>query len=109
MKKALAVALMLATTSVFAINDDPYEMFDTSHNMTSQSNITWRVVDNVQAECNRERQRLAGQKFGYAVLACSFWERKSGVDSCTIITGKRTSMHSIGHEVRHCFQGSWHD
>jgi hypothetical protein len=109
MKKAIVVALMLVTTNVFADNDDPRAWFSTNKNMTTQSTVTWRAVENVQAECNKESKRLAGQSFGYAVLACSFWEKQNGRDVCTIITGKNTTMHSLGHEMRHCFQGNWHD
>jgi len=109
MNKAIAIALMLVTTNVFAYEDNPYTKFDTTHNFTNQSNITWRAVDNVQAECNKASTKYAGKNFGYAVLACSFWIKENGQDACVIITGKQTSMHSIGHEMRHCFQGNWHD
>jgi len=109
MKKAMAVALVLATTSVFAYDDNPTAQFDATRNMTNQTKITWKAVSNVQAECNKESKRLAGRDFGYAVQACSFWEKENGQDTCTIITGKHTSMHSIGHEMRHCFQGNWHE
>jgi hypothetical protein len=108
MKKLIAVILLLTTTCVFAYDDNPTALFDASQKNTNQSLITWRTVDDVLGECNRENKRLGISTFGYAVLACSFWERKNGQDVCTIITGKQTSMHSIGHEMRHCFQGKWH-
>jgi hypothetical protein len=30
------------------------------------------------------------------------------MDECTIITPLTANFHTIGHEVRHCLQGSFH-
>ncbi len=84
--------------------DDPYEVFDTKDNYTNQSTITWLTVDNVQKTCEAESRKRGYNGFGYGVKACSFYEG----NTCTVITGKKTTMHSVGHEVRHCFQASWH-
>lgn len=84
--------------------DDPSRNFDTRTNDRTTMSITWLPVDNVQKVCDSENKKRGFQKFGVEVQACSFWEG----DKCTIITGKKTSMHSIGHEVRHCYQGNWH-
>jgi hypothetical protein len=104
MKKALLIVLSLATASAFAdVN------FSTKKNFTTQSTITWEPVDNVQARCDRESKARGLGGFGYGVEACSFWDYKSNGDNiCTIITGKNTSHDTIGHELRHCFQGPWH-
>ena len=84
--------------------DDPYEVFDTKDNSTTQSTITWLTVDNVQKTCEAESRKRGYNGFGFGVKACSFYEG----NTCTIITGKKTTMHSVGHEVRHCFQANWH-
>jgi hypothetical protein len=108
MKHTFTILALLATTSAFAYNDNPMEPFDATYKQTNQSLVTWRTVDNVLEECNKENRRLGINTFGYAVLACSFWDNKNGQDVCTIITGKQPNMHSLGHEMRHCFQGKWH-
>ena len=112
MKKALLVVLLLASTSVFAIDEDdnPTKPFSTSKNMTNQSIVIWRPVSNVQAECEKESRKRGFNGFGYGLQACSFWEKTAkGEDTCTIITVKNPNMHSLGHEMRHCFQGNWHN
>jgi hypothetical protein len=104
MKKAL-LALLLVSGSAFAVTgDDPYEQFDASRSLTNQTTINWVRVDNVTAACDAENKRLGYPGYGQRLLACSFRTN----DTCKIITGKTTTMWSIGHEVRHCFQGSWH-
>lgn len=106
MKTKLLIALILfaGISNAYAYKDDPNEQFDTVSNYTTQSTITWIPVDNVQKACEAESRKRGFNGFGYGVQACSFFNG----NTCTIITGKKTNMHSVGHEVRHCFQGPWH-
>lgn len=103
-KVAVIITSLLFANQAIAFNDDPNRPFSTSDNYTTQSTITWRPVDDVQKACEAESRKRGYKGFGYGVQACSFFEG----NSCTIITGKTTTMHSLGHEVRHCFQGNWH-
>ncbi len=83
---------------------NPEATFSTKANLTNQTTVTWLVVDNVQRTCERESQKRGLGGFGYGVAACSFW---SGA-TCTIVTSTKPTMHQVGHEIRHCFQGSFH-
>jgi hypothetical protein len=108
MNKAIVVALMLVATSVFA-DEDPEANFPVSDNFTNSTTINWVSVDNVQSRCEAESRKRKFGGFGYAVEACSFWDKGPNNENiCTIVTGKRTNMHTLGHETRHCFQGSFH-
>lgn len=102
--KIFVLVSLIVANQASAFNDDPTQPFDTSSNYTTQSTITWRTETNVQKACEAESRKLGYKGFGYGIQACSFFEGKN----CTIITGKKTTMHSLGHEVRHCFQGNWH-
>lgn len=104
MKFYFVIASLLISNNTMAFNDDPSSNFDTSANYTSSSTITWIPVDNVQKSCEAESRRRGYKGFGYSMFACSFFDG----NQCTIITGKKTNMHTLGHEVRHCFQGNWH-
>lgn len=106
MKTILFVCLLLVNS--VAIAENPSEMFPTDNNFTDTSKITWKQVDNVQAVCDKQHISTDGKPYGYKVLACSSWTKSIFGDKCEIITGKRTSLHIIGHEVRHCFQGDFH-
>jgi len=87
---------------------NPEAKFDTKSNRVAKVNITWTPVKNVQLACeNRSREQGLGG-FGYSVDACSFWTFGPVESKCEIFTSEKTTMHEIGHEMRHCFQGSFH-
>jgi hypothetical protein len=110
MKKVLAVLGLVVSVNALAYNDDPKELFSTTKNFTNSSTITWIPQDNVQKACDKEASKRGFGTYGYSVQACSFWDyRKDGSSICTIFTAKNVNMHTIGHEMRHCFQGPWHD
>jgi hypothetical protein len=80
--------------------------FSTKNNRKETLVVSWMVVPaaQVQATCEAVSMKSGLGGFGFAVDACSFWHG----DKCLIITGKQTTMHEIGHELRHCYQGSFH-
>lgn len=97
MKKVL-IALVLLSNLASA------ETFDATKGDKEQMVITWRRVDNVSQACETESRKLGNGGFGYALMGCSFWTG----NQCTIITGKKTDLDTLGHETRHCFQGRFH-
>jgi hypothetical protein len=40
-------------------------------------------------------------------MACAFWNAKRR--ECTIVTPTVTNFNYLGHEVRHCFEGAFHE
>lgn len=104
MKKLIALALIANIGLAHANWDDPKKPFNASNIQDKTLTITWLPVDNVQKACEAENKKRGFKPYGFAVQACSFWEGKT----CTIITSKNPNMHSLGHEMRHCYQGNWH-
>ena len=102
----LPVVLALLLPSIALANDwrNPDAAFSTKPNFTNQTTVTWLVVDNVQRTCERESHKRGLGGFGYGVDACSFWHGST----CTIVTSTKPTMHQVGHEIRHCFQGAFH-
>lgn len=99
------LALVLAPCFAVAADwRDGDAMFSTKPNQTETLVVSWMVVPNVQATCEAVSNDSGLGGFGHAVSACSFWRK----DICLIVTGKQTTMHQIGHELRHCFQGGFH-
>lgn len=76
--------------------------------MTNNSIITWEQVDDVQQACDKESKRRGLGGFKIQVEACSFWGKRLTIDVCHIITEKKTDLDTLGHEMRHCFQGAFH-
>jgi hypothetical protein len=109
MNKALLI-LALVSTSAFAYYEDPHEEFDMTRNQTNKSYITFRQTSNVQAVCDAESRKRGMNGFGFAIEACSFWGKNvNGIDECTVVTGPTANFHTIGHEIRHCIQGNFHN
>ena len=86
--------------------DDPTKPFSTKTNERETMVITWKPVKNVQKTCEAEHAKRNLPVPNYAVDACSFWNFTTR--TCTIFTRQSPTMHDLGHEVRHCFQGDWH-
>lgn len=40
-------------------------------------------------------------------MACAFWNVRR--KECTIVTPTLTGYNYLGHELRHCFEGAFHD
>jgi hypothetical protein len=40
-------------------------------------------------------------------MACAFWNVRR--KECTIVTPEVTGYNYVGHELRHCFEGAFHD
>jgi hypothetical protein len=40
-------------------------------------------------------------------MACAFWNTRR--KECTIVTPLETGYNYLGHELRHCFEGGFHD
>ena len=105
MRSFILYASMLALVgNSYAYNEDPHQVFSTSKNITNQTMVTWEAVDNVQAACEKGSHKRGYGGFNYPVEACSFWTKST----CHIITAKKVNFHTVGHEVRHCFQGAFH-
>ncbi len=107
---SLLFCFSFSSEIAFAKNeDDPEASFSTDHNYTKEVIIKWISVKNIQKTCEQESRKRNFGGFGYKVEACSFWDRnKEGKAICSIFTMSKTTMHAIGHEMRHCFQGEWH-
>ena len=108
--KIIIYLIALITISIsYAYSDDPEANFLTKNNFTTSSKIHWIPVKNLQATCEAESRKRKFGGFGYAVEACSFWDKEAdGSDTCFVYTNISTNTHTLGHEIRHCFQGSWH-
>jgi len=107
MKKLLAILVVANFGSAQAYLgtwNDPLKSFDATVNKRERITLTWKVEENVVEACHKHSKAMGfTQRLG-PLTACSFWEG----NTCTIITSRNPTMHEIGHEVRHCYQGNWH-
>jgi hypothetical protein len=75
--------------------------------------VAWHRVDDPQSAC----QTLSKRVELYRILGCSKWNdaRPDGSRVCSIYAPMPRSerdterLATLGHELMHCFDGSWHD
>ncbi|GEM_PF-2072859 len=107
MQTLAIVSLCAVSASGYAFSwDSPVKPFGTETNGRETMLITWKPVDDIQGVCEREYKRRRLSTFSYKVDACPFWNFTTR--TCTIYTKKLPTMHDLGHEMRHCYQGNWH-
>jgi len=104
----ILLTISMSISAEKAFKDNPYSMFSAEKNHVQKTTIEWRPVENLQIECEKESQKRGYKGFGYPVTACSFWENSIRGSRCIVFTAKNLNMHTLGHEVRHCFQGNYH-
>jgi len=110
MKKFFTIFLFFSNFTLAQESQNGDALFLVNKNKIDDTHIHWKAVKNIQATCDRESKKRKFGGFGYQVEACSFWDKnKYGENECLIFTQISTSINTIGHEVRHCFQGEWHD
>jgi hypothetical protein len=110
MKKIFYSLLIVSSIAHAQDWDDAERLFNMQNLMTNKTEVTIVTADNVNAVCEKESRNRGAGGFGYRLEACSFWGKNSyGANVCTIVVGKKTSMHTIGHEMLHCLKGNWHN
>jgi hypothetical protein len=106
MKKALLI-LTLLSSSAFAYYEDPHQEFDMTRNISNNMVITFKQTTDINKACAAESKRRGANPLNFKVDACSFWNDPH--TECTIITELTANFHTIGHEIRHCLQGQYHN
>lgn len=72
--------------------------------------VNWIVSSDVVQTCNTMFVLTkSATKYNANIKACAVKTTAGPVTLCDIYTGKQTSLAIIGHEVRHCFEGAWHE
>ncbi len=84
--------------------DDPKALFSIKQRRNSTIRVTWQYTNHVLAACNAQNRSIGKEPMSPYTIACAVWED----NNCLIITSKRAQIHTLGHEIRHCFFGTWH-
>jgi hypothetical protein len=68
--------------------------------------MRWEVRDDVADYCAAATGMGKERAYTTPPLACAIWSVSA--KECTIVTAKVTTHLALGHEVRHCFEGHFH-
>ena len=95
MRQILLIALLTGCSTFTA---KPYE-----ERLTDATVVTWITVDNVHETCIKMGVKDPGPL--QDLKGCARYNAKF----CRITTARTTSMEILGHELRHCFEGRFHE
>lgn len=73
----------------------------------NQVSLRWEIRDDVAQYCSQSIGMLKPQANLTPPIACAVWQVKT--KECVIVTGRQTSHVALGHEIRHCFEGHFHN
>jgi hypothetical protein len=68
--------------------------------------LRWELRDDVAQYCAKSIGMGREQSYITPPVACAVWHVAKR--ECVIVTGTQTSHVALGHEVRHCFEGHFH-
>lgn len=97
--KFLIVLQLLLLVGCGSFEAKPY-----SKRRAAGPRIWWTIVDDADKECVIRGVKNPGPLA--TIQACTILTFKH---ECEIITNKNTTMEILGHEVRHCFEGNFHN
>jgi hypothetical protein len=80
----------------------PFQAMNINDRITNQTIVTWELVDDIDATC---RKILLSVEEDTTIYGCA----QMTANSCKIYTGRTTTVAILGHELRHCFEGNWHE
>jgi hypothetical protein len=106
--KHIVFGLFLTIMSQSYAVESPYDKFSAKSNFTDKTTVKWVQVDNIRMGCDKESKRRGFAGYPKPIEGCSFWDTSIFGHSCLIMTPKRVDYWLLGHELRHCFFGSFH-
>lgn len=86
---------------------DSFTPIPESQRVLNKVRVRWEVRDDVSEVCMKKVGTVGGaQKVLAKPIACAVWHVPT--QECVIYTGKRVAHVTLGHELRHCFEGHFH-
>jgi len=97
----IAASLLTGCASMYSV---PHEPDFTPNPVDHPVKITFVQVQDVAAECRARFPKMLGSYL--KMFGCAGWTADK--TQCTVVVGTDAIPQVIGHEVRHCFEGSFH-
>lgn len=120
------MAIMCFTQPVHAltqdINDMPDAVFVRKFIPPLVDRVRFEPLPPEQRQIMEPKVKVLARKDGYEFcsritgipvspysrpMACAYWNVKRA--ECTVVTPEVTGFNYLGHELRHCFEGAFHD
>lgn len=105
----LALAACQTTPSDYVRTSElaPFEAKASSERIMNAVKLRWEVREDVASYCANATGMDRERAYTTPPLACAIWS--VAAKECTIVTSRKTTHLALGHELRHCFEGRFHD
>ncbi len=91
------------------MENSPIELWELPF-QTKTVNVTVLVVDNdINQACNDANKKAGRGYFRDFTVGCAYWSLNKEPRVCLILVSKFTNNDIIGHELRHCLVGTFHE
>lgn len=112
--RVLPLAAVLVLTGCAAMQHsipvselDSFTPLPESQRVLNRVRVRWELRDDVSEVCMKKVGSVGGaQKVMAKPIACAVWHVPT--QECVIYTGKQVAHVTLGHELRHCFEGHFH-
>lgn len=106
--KAAALIFLAAISACSTIPASEFQEFRAQPHVQRANKrmlIRWEVREDASSFCLEATAKAMPP--GREPLACAIWQ--PATNSCLIVTKPNTTHTALGHELRHCFEGHFHD
>lgn len=67
------------------------------------------VEGDINLACNEANKKAGRGNFRDFTIGCAYWSLNKEPRVCLILLSKHTNNDILGHELRHCLVGSFHE
>ena len=101
--KYLAILLLIVTSACAQTQPQAgkHDLDFTAQPVHQPKRVEWIVTDRVDEVCQGFAPLNANRQY----LACT----KFNNSTCIVYTKPNLTLSQLGHEMRHCFEGHWHN
>ena len=85
---------------------DAFTAKPASQRVLNQVKVRWEVRDDASQACLNKMPKAGTQAVQAMPIACAVWHVPT--QECVIITARQVAHVTLGHELRHCFEGHFH-
>jgi uncharacterized protein YceK len=100
MKRLLVALFCLAMTGCASVM--PFVAANENERTHTSVHVKWLIKPDANAYC----RSLKAVEETRELEACAIWSKVN--NWCVIVTNRIVTFASLGHEVRHCFEGHFH-
>jgi hypothetical protein len=105
----MRIILVLLLLTACSTDQDYYDKPTTEISAaTREVKVVWRQVKDVDSYCRKYYPNNLEYVNG-RILGCSAWTVGVKEERCTIILEENSKLETIGHELKHCFDGHFHN